>query len=130
MPPEIPLPTFLGRQIPLLLHKACLCSTLASRVTPFDLPLLANCISRVYTQKYSGIAASVTQPRLHGNPFPKNYAIAQSLCWVSTVSRVCWRRICFVPSLPVAERHALLSLHLHFVAQYNFFVIIIINYDR
>jgi len=35
--------------------------------------------------------------------------------------------ICFVPSLMVSEKRALVSLHLHFVAQYKFFVIIIIN---
>jgi len=34
--------------------------------------------------------------------------------------------ICFVPSFTVAETLALLSLHLHFAAQFKFFVIIII----
>jgi len=33
---------------------------------------------------------------------------------------------CFVPSLTVAEKPALLSLHLRFVVQYKFFLIIII----
>jgi len=42
------------------------------------------------------------------------------------VSSVSWRHTCFVTSLTVAERRALLSLHLYFVAQYEFFVIIII----
>jgi len=72
---------------------------------------------------HSGPAASASQLRLHGTPFPKIYMIAQSLCWVS---RVCWRHTCFVPSFPIAERRALLSLHLYFVAQYKFFVIFII----
>jgi len=72
----------------------------------------------VYTRLYT----SVTQLRMYGTPFPKITMIAQSLCWVS---RVCWRHICFAPSLTVAERRALLSLHLHFVAQYKFLVIII-----
>jgi len=71
----------------------------------------------------SFFSALVSQPRLYGTPFPKNYMTAQSL---SYVLRVCWRNICFVPSLMVAERRALLSLHLHFVAQYQFFFIIII----
>jgi len=30
--------------------------------------------------------------------------------------------ICFVPSFTVAERRALLSLHLNLVALYNFFI--------
>jgi len=77
----------------------------------------------MYAQRYLETAASVSQPRLHGTPFPKIYMIAQSVCWVS---RVCWRYICWVPSLTVAERRALLSLHLRFGAQYKFFVIIII----
>jgi len=38
---------------------------------PFDLPLLANYLSRVYELKDSGTAASVTQLRLRGTPFPK-----------------------------------------------------------
>jgi len=49
--------------------------------------------------------------------------IAQSFCWVS---RECWRQPCFVLSPTVAERRALLSFHLHFVAHYKFFVTIII----
>jgi len=100
-----------------------LCSYHMRVITIKYLPLLANYLSHVCAQQDSGTAASVTQLRLHGTPFPKIYMIAQSLCWVS---RVCWRHICFVPSLTVAERRALLSLHLHFVAQYTFFVIIVI----
>jgi len=42
------------------------------------LPHQANYLSRVYAQKDSGTAASVSQPQLHGTPFPKTYMIAQS----------------------------------------------------
>jgi len=77
----------------------------------------------VYTHKDSGTAASVTQLRLHWTPYQKIYMIDQSFCWSS---RLCWRHTCFVPSPTVAERRALLSLRLHFMAQYKFFVIIII----
>jgi len=120
MPPGIPLPTFLGLQIPLLLHKSCLCSTLACPPSIFDFWPTTYSACR---HKDSGTAASVTQLRLHRTPFPKNYLIAHSLFWVA---RVYWRHICFIPRLMGAERRALLSLHLHFVAQYKFFVNIII----
>jgi len=52
----------------------------AEEFPPFDLPLLANYLSRVYAQNDLGTAGSVTQPQLHGTPFPKIYMIAQSLC--------------------------------------------------
>jgi len=47
---------------------------------PIFYALLAKYLSRVHAQKDSGTAASVSQPRLHGTPFPKIYMIAQYLC--------------------------------------------------
>jgi len=61
MPPDIPLPTFLGAQIPLLLLRACLCSTLACLPS---ILLLANYLSLVYAQKDSGTAALVNNMEL------------------------------------------------------------------
>jgi len=51
--------------------------------------------------------------------------IAQTLCWVS---RVCWRHISFVPSFTVAEKRVLLSLHLHFVAEYKISLLLLLLY--
>jgi len=48
---------------------------------------------------------------------------SQSLC---KNSRVCGRHICFVPSFMAAEKRALLSLHLHFVAQYKFLLLLLL----
>jgi len=76
--------------------------------------LLAYNLSRVYALKYSVTAASVT---LATAAFPKIYMISL-LSFKSMLKTHLF--------LTVAERRGLLSLHLHFVVQYKFFVIIII----
>jgi len=74
------------------------------------IPALSRFVKICVSGEDSGTPALVTQPLLHGTPFPKNYMIAQSLSWVS---RACWRHISFVSCPTVAERRALLSVHLH-----------------
>jgi len=75
-------------------------------VPPSDPPHQANFLSCVFAQKHWVTAASVSQLRLHGTPFPKTYMIAQSLC---QNSRVCWRHTYFVPSFTVAEKRVACS---------------------
>jgi len=79
----------------------------------------------VYAQNDLGNAASVTQLRLRGTPFPKIYMIAQLNLFVEFQEYAEDTFVSFLVST-VAERRALLSLNLHFVAQYKLFVIIII----
>jgi len=67
----------------------------------------------MYAQNDSQTAALVSQPHLHLFDKFQEY-VEDTLIF------------CFIVSFTVAEKHALQSLYLHFVARYKIFVIIII----
>jgi len=83
------------------------------------------------TLKTFKMAASFDKPYgFSGSPRHTLFIIlfVDELCAENKYYYYYYYHICFVPSFTIAERRALLSWHLHFVARYKLFVIIIIIY--